>query len=472
MATLAQPTIAPHQPAEITPTHWSEGRKTDAELAHIPGDPGPPLIGNLFRMLKDPHAFAWYMLKTYGPIYKNKVMGHWIVMLIGADANELLLFDRDKNFSSEQGWSPSLHRLFPRGLMLLDFDKHRADRRALSIAFKPEPMRHYADALDRGIAKDVASWGGEMLFYPAIKKLTLELAADSFIGVRWGPEADRINQSFVDMVQAAITPVRKPLPFTQMRKGVKGREFLVEYFTRETLKRRAGEGTGQDMFSQFATATDEAGNLLPVDEVVDHMNFLMMAAHDTITSSATSFVWLLAKHPEWQEKLRQEVFAVTGGPDAKGTPRGAAYDDLPKFELMEMALKEALRLIPPVPSIPRRALRSFEFKGVRIPAGTGCGFNVHLTHHMEEYWPSPEVFDPMRFTPDKLKARHKYAWVPFGGGAHMCVGLHFAYMQVKILMAQLLQRYRIEVAEGYAPEWQPWPIPKPRDGLKVTFQAL
>jgi cytochrome P450 len=472
VATLAQPSAASHHPAEISPRHWSEGRQTDADLSHIPGEAGPPVIGNLFRLLGDPHGFAWRMFRTYGPVYKSKALGYWTVMLIGAEANELLLFDRDKIFSSEQGWGPTLHQLFPRGLMLLDFEKHRADRRALSIAFKPEPMRHYADALDRGIAADVANWSGEMLFYPAIKKLTLELAADSFIGVPWGPESDRINQAFVDMVQASIAPVRHPLPFTQMRRGVKGRAFLVDYFTRETLKRRAGEGLGQDMFSQFATATDEAGDLLPVDEVVDHMNFLMMAAHDTITSSATSLVWLLAKHPEWQEKVRQEVFAVTGGPDAQGRPRGAAYDDLGKFELLEMAFKESLRLIAPVPSIPRRALRSFEFKGVRIPAGTACGFNIHLTHHMEEYWDNPEVFDPMRFTPDKVKARHKYAWVPFGGGAHMCLGLHFAYMQVKILMAQMLQRYRIEVADGYEPEWQPWPIPKPRDGLKVTFRPL
>jgi cytochrome P450 len=412
------------------------------------------------------------MFRTYGPVYKNKNLGHWHVSLIGAEANELLLFDRDKNFSSEQGWGPTLHQLFPRGLMLLDFDHHRMDRRALSIAFKPEPMRHYAGALDRGISAEVAKWGGSMLFYPAIKQLTLELAADSFIGVPWGPESQKINQAFVDMVAASITPVRKPLPFTQMRKGVKGREFLVDYFTQLTLKRRAGEGIGQDMFSQFATATREDGSLLPVDEVVDHMNFLMMAAHDTITSSATSLVWLLAKHPEWQEKVRQEVIAVTGGPDANGTPRGATYDDLPKFELMEMAFKESLRLIAPVPSIPRRALRSFEFNGLRIPAGTPCGFNAHLTHHMEEYWDSPETFDPMRFTPDKVKARHKYAWIPFGGGAHMCLGLHFAYMQVKILMAQLLQRYRIEIEDGYEPAWQPWPIPKPRDGLKVTFTPL
>ena len=472
MATLAEPLTTSHAPAETPPRHWSEGRLTDADVAHIPGGAGPPVIGNLFNMLGDPHGFAWRMFRTYGPVYKNKNLGHWHISLIGAEANELLLFDRDKNFSSEQGWSPALHRLFPRGLMLLDFEKHRVDRRALSIAFKPEPMRHYADALDRGISVEVAKWRGQMLFYPAIKQLTLELAADSFIGVPWGPESHRINQAFVDMVQASVTPIRRPLPFTQMRKGVKGREFLVEYFTRLTERRRAGEGNGQDMFSQFATATREDGSLLPIDEVVDHMNFLMMAAHDTITSSATSLILHLAQNPDWQEKVRQEAFAITGGPDAMGAPRGATYDDLPKFELLEMAFKESLRLIAPVPSIPRRALRSFEFKGIRIPAGAACGFNTHLTHHMEEYWDSPETFDPMRFTPDKVKARHKYAWIPFGGGAHMCLGLHFAYMQVKILMAQLLQRYRIEIEPGYDPEWQPWPIPKPKDGLKVRFEPL
>ena len=70
------------------------------------------------------------------------------------------------------------------------------------------------------------------------------------------------------------------------------------------------------------------------------------------------------------------------------------------------------------------------------------------------------------------KARHKYAWVPFGGGAHMCLGLHFAYMQVKVLMTQLLSRYRIELSDGANVQWQPWPIPKPRDGLRVVLTPV
>ena len=468
-------TLASHQPADLAPTHWTEGNPSDDELAHIPGEAGWPLVGNTFKMLADPHGMAKSMVEKYGRVYKNKAFGGWNIALIGADANELVLFDRDKLFSSEQGWGPILDKLFPRGLMLMDFDHHRADRRALSIAFKPGPMRHYSGALNRGIAKRVTEWGangskGGMRFYPAIKELTLDLAADSFIGIPWGAEADRINRAFIDMVQASVAPVRRPLPFTQMKKGVDGRAFLVDYFTKETHRRRA-EGGGQDMFSQFATAEYEDGSLMPVDEVVDHMNFLMMAAHDTITSSATSLLWLLAKHPEWQDKLRAEVESVTGGVDADGRVRDLAYEDLGKLELTEMAFKEALRFIPPVPSMPRRALRDFEYGGYRIPAGTPVGINIHWTHHSEDYWDEPEKFDPMRFTPEKVKARHKYAWVPFGGGAHMCLGLHFAYMQVKILMAQLLPRYRVELVGG-DPEWQAWPIPKPKDGLKIALRAL
>ncbi len=441
MATLAEaPRSADTAPSGV-PRHWGEMRLTEADLAHIPGEAGWPVVGNTFTMLANPHAFADRMIATYGKVYKNRAFGGWQVALIGAEANELLLFNKDKIFSSEQGWGPVLDQLFPRGLMLMDFDHHRIDRRALSIAFKPEPMRHYSGALNRGIAREVAGWAGPKEFYPAIKKLTLDLAADSFIGLPWGPEADKINEAFVDMVQASVAPVRKPLPFTKMKKGVDGRAFLVDYFTRETLRRR-DEGGGQDMFSQFATATREDGTLLPVDEVVDHMNFLMMAYH-------------LATNPEWQEKIREEIWSVTGGPDGDGNPRPLDYDDLAKLDLTEMAFKESLRMVPPVPSMPRRALREFEYGGYRIPAGT-----------------NPFTFDPMRFTPDKVKARHKYAWVPFGGGAHMCLGLHFAYMQVKILLAQLLQRYRIEAAAGYKPDWQDWPIPQPKDGLKVTFTPL
>ena len=460
-------TIAP-APQEFT--HWSQRQAADA-LDHIPGDDGWPIVGTTFALLADPIGYGDKMRAKYGNVARNRGFGRRGVMLAGAEANELVLFDRDKLFSSQQGWGPVLDKLFPRGLMLLDFDHHRMDRRALSVAFKPEPMRHYAEALNRGIGTRVEQWRGQqMLFYPAIKQLTLDLAADSFMGLPLGPEADQINQAFVHMVAASIGVIRKPLPGTAMGRGVAGRKFLVKWFTAETLRRRES-GTnapgGQDMFSQFALATREDGTLLPVDQVVDHMIFLMMAAHDTITSSATSLVWLLARNPEWQDKLRAELVAVTGG---EGRP--LAYDDLGKVDLTEMAFKESLRLIPPVPSLPRRALKDFTFGGYRIPAGTGVGISPSSVHMDAEHWAEPKQFNPLRFTAEETAKRHKYAWVPFGGGAHMCLGLHFAYMQIKVLMAQILTRYSIEIEPGYQPQWQPWPIPKPKDGLTVRFVPL
>ena len=442
--------------------HWLPRQRKGA-LDHIPGNYGLPFVGNTFKLLADPIAFSEDMAARYGPVYRNRALGGTGVNLLGPDANELVLFDRDKIFSSEQGWGPVLNLLFPRGLMLIDFDKHRADRKTLSVAFKPGPMRHYAAELDVGINVVIGGWAGQTLrFYDVVKKLTLDLAATSFLGVPLGAEADRINQAFVDEVQASVSPIRKPWPGTQMRKGVKARAYLIDFFEREIPARRTGDG--QDFFSQFCRATDDDGAPLSALAIADHMNFLMMAAHDTITSSATSLVMLLARNPEWQERLREEVAALD--------PALPLTEQLDRLILTEYAFKESLRMMPPVPSIPRRALKDFSFGGYDIPAGTSVGTAITYTHRMAEYWPDPERFDPLRFTPEASKGRHRFAWVPFGGGAHMCIGLHFATMQMRLLIAHLLTRYRIEAAAGSGDAWQVFPIPRPKDGLPVTFVPL
>lgn len=444
--------------------HWLPARQGQ-DIEHVPGTDGWPVVGTTLVQLKDPPAFIRKMVDRFGPVYRTKSFGGRFVQLVGPDANELVLFDRDKVFSSEQGWGPVLNLLFPRGLMLMDFEKHRVHRRTLSVAFKPEPMKLYAGSLNEGISARVAKWSGQPIaFYPAIKQLTLDLAATSFLGIPWGPQAERINKAFVDMVQASIGIVRVPLPGTAMGRGVAGRNFLVDYFEPEVAKRRASDG--EDMFSQFCRATHEDGTLLSEGEIVDHMNFLMMAAHDTISSSATSMVMLLARNPKWQDRLRDEMLGLGVNGDA------LPYDRINDLVLTDYAFKESLRMIPPVPSIPRRAIKPFSFGGYDFPAGTHVGVQPAYTHQMAEYWPDPETFDPLRFEPEQVKARHKYAWVPFGGGAHMCLGLHFAYMQVKILMWHILREHRIEIDAGSGDAWAAWPIPKPRDGLPVRLVRL
>jgi len=437
-------------------------------LSHIPGDEGWPIVGRTFQVLADPKGEVERMAATYGPVYRSRVLGETSITLLGPEANELVLFDQAKNFSSTHGWGPILGRLFPRGLMMLDFDEHRLHRRALSVAFKSGPMQSYLAQLDSGIAARVAQWRGkpgEMLCYPAMKQLTLDLAATSFLGGDLGAEVDEITKAFVDMVAAAVAPIRKPWPGTAMARGVRGRQRIVTYFSEQIpIRRQKG---GDDLFSQLCQATHEDGALLSTQDIIDHMSFLMMAAHDTLTSSLTSFVALLAANPEWQQKLRDEVHSLGVAPD-----EALPFDKLEAMPLTEMAFKEAMRLKPPVPSIPRRAVRDFTFRGFTIPAGTMVAVNPIYCHHMAQVWPEPDKFDPLRFTEEETRKRHKFAWVPFGGGAHMCLGLHFAYMQAKCFARHFLQNVSVSLEPGYQPEWQLWPIPKPKDGLKVQIKPV
>jgi len=439
-----------------------------AALAHLPGDDGLPVVGDTFRFLADPLNAVREMVGRYGHVYRSRVFGVRTVALLGPEGIGLMLFDQSKLFSSGEGWEPFLGRLFPRGLMLLDFDEHRLHRRALSVAFKSGPLKSYLGALNAGIAERLAQWRqgtGELLFYPAIKQLTLDLAATSFLGSAIGPEVAALKRAFIDTVAASAAVVRTPLPGTAMRRGVKGRAFIVDYFSRQVAMRR--ERGGEDLFSQLCRARHEDGTLMTVRDVADHMNFLMMAAHDTLTSSLSAFVYFLAAHPEWQQKLRREIVGL--GLRA-GEP--LPFERLEELRLTEMAFKEAMRIIPPVISLPRRALREFSFGGYRIPAGARCNTSILFAHHMPEIWPEPERFDPTRFSEESARERHRFAYAPFGGGAHMCLGLHFAYMQAKCFAYHLLGGSDVSIAPGYRPKWQMVPIPKPRDGLKVTLGPL
>jgi len=437
-------------------------------LAHIPGTDGWPVVGSTLALLADPKGEVERLAGRYGNVFRTRLFGGHTIHLLGPQANEFVLFDQAKTFSSTHGWSIFLERLFPRGLMLLDFDEHRLHRKALSVAFKTGPIKSYLASLNRGIEAGIASWrpgAHDMLFYPAIKRLTLDLAAVSFLGDELGSDLERLKSAFIAMVAATVAVVRKPIPGTQMARGVKGRAFMIDYFRRQIDARRASDRA--DIFTQLCKSTTEDGAFLTPQQIADHMSFLMMAAHDTLTSSLSSFVWFLCANPEWQEKLRAEVRSL--GLRA-GEP--LPYEALDELALTELAYKETMRLIPPATFVPRCAIRDTEFAGYRIPVGTRVSVNALFTHRMPEIWPEPDKFDPLRFTEEASRARHKFAYTPFGGGAHMCLGMHFAYMQAKCFAFHLLSTTKVSVAPGYRPAWKLWPIPQPRDGLRVRLAPL
>ncbi|MBT4042674.1 MAG: cytochrome P450 [Rhodospirillaceae bacterium] len=433
-------------------------------LDHIPGHMGLPIFGNTFEFLKDPFAFHHRRRQEHGSVYKFGVFGGQTVALYGADALEYVLMDRDKIFGSRNGWR-LLEKLFPNGLMLRDFEDHRSHRRIMQAAFKPKPMQDYMLRLNEGIAHSMQAWSPatRFEFYPAIKDLTLELGASVFLGLEMGDEAAKLNQAFIDEVAASVAVIRRPWPGTAMGRGVKARAFLLAYFRDLIPERRAGDG--DDMFSQFCKAKSEDGAFFSDDEIVDHLNFLLMAAHDTTTSALTTMVWALAAYPDWQNAVREEVLSL-------GSEQ-LDYGDLDKLVLTERVFKEALRFRPPVPFLPRFANEAFEFGGYEIPADTSVSVSPGMVHMAEEIWTQPTLFDPDRFSDNRAEdRRHRFAWTPFGGGAHKCIGMHFAIMQVRAFVHQFLQHYRVALPDGYQPRWLSIPIPKPRDGLPIILSRL
>ena len=320
-------------------------------LNGIPGEPGWPVLGKSLEVLRNPARVSHEMVSKYGHVYWSNAFGRTNVTMLGPDANEYVLMDRERNFSSKGGWDPLLGLLFPNGLMMRDFEDHRAHRRIMQVAFKQPAMQNYVSKLNEGIRQGLDRWRekGDFRFYQAIKQLTLNTAASVFLGMPLGKEADQVNQAFFDSVQAAVAVIRTPIPGTKMWRGVQGRKYLERYFREQIPLRRGTQGT--DMFTLLCNAVDEEGNSYTDSDIVDHMDFLMMAAHDTLTSSITTLIYELCRHPDWQDAARRECAALNLPPDS------LPYEHLADLQIVEWCFKEALRMNPPVPSIPRKAIR-------------------------------------------------------------------------------------------------------------------
>lgn len=408
------------------------------------------------RTLHERHGTA--VMQRLGPFT--------MVNLFGPDANRLVLLDRERIFSSKQPWDLIMGRIFPNGLLLRDGDEHRYHRKIMHEAFTRPALRDYGTRMNPMIGSSIANWhtrAKPFLAFGAFKALTLDIAASIFVGIALGTDTRRMNTAFEDLVAASMSRLRLRIPGLEFYRGLKGRELMIEYFGSMIAQRRAVPSA--DMFSRLCHAVSEDGDRFADQEIIDHMIFLMMAAHDTTTSTLTSMTYELAKHPEWQERVRAESLAL-------GTPH-LDVDDLERLESLTWVMKETLRRYPALPVIPRVATAPFEFEDFRIPRGAMVVIAPIHTHHMREWWDDPLRFDPQRFAPRRAEdERHTHSWVPFGGGLHLCIGMRFAEIQIKAVMHQLVQRYRWSVPQGYVMPVQQAPISKPLDGLPVKLTLV
>lgn len=434
-------------------------------LHPVLGAPGLPFLGQTVEFLREPYELTARLVDTYGPIHWMRFAGRPFVHAIGPDATEEILVNRDKAYLNGPAWSHFIGPFFRRGLLLLDGEEHLHHRRIMQQAFTAARLPGYAELVAGRAAKELPNWPTDrpVPLFPLIKRLMLDVAGEMFLGdgALDSATAARVNRAFIDTVRAGLAVVRRPVPGGRWARGLAGRAVLEEYF-RSQLPLKKRESEGADLFTALCQARTEEGERFTDQEIVDHMIFVLMAAHDTVTITATTMAYYLAKNPAWQERLREESVQVATG-----------SGDLSQLTALDWVMKESLRLVPPVPGFPRCTVRDTALQGHHIPAGTMVVAFPRINHILPSYWPNPQTFDPSRFTPTRHKETpHRYAWTPFGGGVHKCIGLHVGALQVKAVMHQLLLHHAWSVSEGYEWRLDHSTLPKPKDGLPVRLTKV
>jgi cytochrome P450 len=429
-------------------------------LAAIPGRRGLPILGILPEAVLDPLAFARRMYETYGPVHRFYACGSWNVQLVGPEANELVLFDQAGNFSAEGGWRPVFGRHFDGGLLLRDGDDHQWHRKLIATAFKQEQLQSYLDVFARNNETILASWSGRSIdVYELAQRLTFANGFAAFLG-RDPAEASRDDLlAFRYLMRSAIALIPYPLPGTAEARAVWARRHVERL-----IRRLLGADIAPDRNDLLATLCRmrDAG-LLAESEIVAHLVFVIAASFDTLSSGTVATLYYLAANPDWQAKVREEVCERIADPAQIGLA------DLRACERADWAIREALRLNAGAPVLWRRAIRPFEFGGHAFPAGTITGVNPMLTHLLPEIWEEPGLYDPSRFSPERSAGRHRFAFVPFGGGAHGCLGANFASLQLRALLRAILEGHELGLTSKEPPRWYHWPNCRPRRPLALRL---
>lgn len=463
-AKRVQRLLARASSAYPSPTRPLAAPPPGSGLKPVMGSAGLPLIGHTLKDLADPFAITMHRHEKYGPVCWTGTVGMKVVSLTSPEAIEVAWMNREKAFSSEKGWEPMIGPFFHRGIMLLDFGEHMHHRRIMQQAFARPRLNRYLDLMTPHVEKTLANWdvGPQFPMYTHTKELLLSLASEVFVGSELTAEENhRLERAFEAAVRGGQAMIRTDVGNFTWARGLRGREVLQEYFRSEIATRRTG--SGDDLFTALCHSEDDEGNRFTDEDVVNHMIFVMMAAHDTSTIALSMMTHYLGRNHEWQDRLRSESVAL--GKDTLD------YDDLDKLPLLELAFKETLRCNAPVGMLFRKAIADTEILGYYIPKGTLININPWVTMLLPEVWNDPNRWDPDRFSPERREDKaHRFAWAPFGGGAHKCIGLYFGGMEVKSIMHQMLLRFEWSVPADYRLDLEYGTGPTPADGLPIDFR--
>jgi cytochrome P450 len=358
-----------------------------------------------------------------------------------------------------------------KGLLTTHGEAWRNQRRLIQTGFKDLGM--LSSIMQDSLAESLRDFDREVRLgpidiYSHLMKMTFAMVARSLFGARLKDEDIGLVSRTICTVQEFI--VRQTLqPYLNPWFAVSGElrkhedmrtradAVLLEYIR----KRRHGP-PGHDLLQGLMDARYSDGEGMSDDLVLSESMQLLVAGHETSSNALSWILYLLTTHPDCLEKVRQEFHSVLG-------TAPLCHADVLKFDCTLRMIHETLRLYPPFWMIDRMAVADDQVGDMMIPRGSTVIVYVYGAHHASRFWQNPEQFDPDRFTREEMKGRMPFTFLPFGGGPRVCIGQHYAMLQILMILSELIRRYDFELVPGQTIEPRPMVILRPQHGIRMTF---
>jgi cytochrome P450 len=409
---------------------------------------------------QQPGRFLARCFERYGPIFASDWPQYKVVYMVGPEANRFVLHTHRDAFSHDLGWSPVIGTVLGKGLLNMDGEEHAQHRRLMNPAFAAAYMDHYLPIMTRVIEKRTSDWAarGEVDLYEEARKVTFDIAAEALVGFSTGPRVDHVRKLFARLMKAnpnAITP--------QMLIDAFEVKALLMPLLKHRIRSRRSAPT-DDLLGLLVGMRDEKGKPLSDAQILGHLNILLVAGHETLTSLSAWLLYSLACHPRYLERVREEI-------RDEGLSRPYTADKLKAMKTLGYALKEAERLYPPISNLPRGVVKPFTFKGYTVEPGQHVLLSISGSHALSEVWQNPEAFDPDRFAhPREEEKKRPYSLIGFGGGPRICIGQNFATMEIKALAASVLSNFDLEVVEAQEIIQEYKGPGSPKNGIRVRVK--
>jgi cytochrome P450 len=410
--------------------------------------------------------------ERFGPVFTIRVFHGNTVFMIGPEANHYMTVSHASNFSYRDGHMGDLTPLLGDGLLTIDGDFHHCSRRIMLPAFHHEVIAAALGTMNSEVVRALDCWrsGSRIDVYAWTRRLALRIAMRALFG--FAPDdsgtaidmARRFEQGLGFWARDYFLQVlRGPgTPFAQMQDARRALDGVI--FAEIDHRRRTGE-RGADVLSLLLDAADEDGNMLSDRQIRDEVMTLLFAGHDTTTSTVAFMFYELARHPSIAAALRDELRGATDGGQTAAELLTAG-----QLPLLEMVLDETLRIYPPAWIGARKSIDTFEFAGQTVPGRAYVNYSSWVSHHLAHVFPDPREFRPERFGKEAKARLPKGAYVPFGGGSRICIGMRFGQLEVKAIASAVLQRFEFALEPGYCLQTRQMPTIGPRGGVPLIVR--